>query len=97
MSEKITVELDEGTMAALDRQAAAHGRSPAEEVEDIVRRDCAPSVDRDLILRRAAQSVRSDAGGAFDRTAFLQRARELAMKSRSLRPGENGQRPRGDS
>lgn len=94
MNEMITVELDETTMAALVRQAEAHGRTPAEEVEDIVRRDCAPSVGRDAFLRRAAQSVRSDTGGTFDRKAFLQRARELAMKSRSRQPGGNGRRPR---
>lgn len=97
MNEMITVELDEATMAALVRQATAHGRTPAEEIQNIVRRDCAPSADRDVFLRRAAQSVHKEAGGPFDRTTFLQRARELAMKSRSLQPGEVAPRPRGES
>jgi plasmid stability protein len=83
MNEKVTVELDETTMAALSRQATAHGRSPAEEVEDIVRRDCAPSVDRDVFLRRAREAVQADAGKPFDRESFLRRARELALKSRT--------------
>lgn len=96
MSEKITVELDTPTMAALSRQAAANARSPAEEIGDIVRRNCAPSVDRDAFLRRAAQSVHKDAAGAFDRTAFLRRARELALKSRDLRRNGAGDQPRGE-
>lgn len=83
MSEKITVELDETTMAALNRQAAAHGRSPAAEIEDIVRRDCAPSVERDVFLRRAREAVHGNAAKPFDRESFLQRARELAQKSRT--------------
>ena len=81
--EKITVELDATTMAALSRQAAAHGRSPEREVEDIVRRDCAPSVDRDVFLRLARETVHGDAGKPFDRESFLRRARELALKSRT--------------
>lgn len=83
MSE-ITVELDENTMAALGRQAAAHGRSPAAEAAEIVRRDCAPSAERDAFLRRAAQTVQREPGATFDRANFLRRARELALKSRGL-------------
>lgn len=83
MNEKITVELDETIMAALRRQAAAHGRSPEREIEDIVSRDCAPSVDRDLFLRRAREAVHGDAGKPFDRESFLRRARELALKTRA--------------
>ena len=39
MDEKLTVELDDETMTAVRRQAEAHGRDVAEEVQAIVRRN----------------------------------------------------------
>jgi DUF971 family protein len=59
MDDKITIDLDHETLAAVSRLAEAHGKSVDQEVADIVKRNVSPRPERAAGAREWARHIRA--------------------------------------
>jgi plasmid stability protein len=77
MDDRITIDLDDGTLDALGKMAEAHGRSVGDEVREIVRSHIATTTrlsPEDAIQR--AREIRAMAPPGVKQTSSVQLIRE---------------------